>query len=155
MIKDDKNKKLENSNPSYSTLGVRTSTFSHEAFSKKLVNFIQKTKDHAIQAANPGGYYTGLWCRDSSYIFKDWFLSGRIQEVLDQILVIWSHQLDSANDDDRIVFGRGSPEMDFKPTIASKQVKKDFKARFLHQYTMNERYAKSLAKIQILTPRRL
>ncbi len=91
---------------------------------------------------------------DFSYIFKDWFLSGRIQEVLDQILVIWSHQLDSANYD-KIVFARGSPEMDFKPTIANKQVKKDSKAHFLHQYTMNERYAKYLAKIQILTPRRL
>lgn len=126
MIKDDKNKKLGNSsNPNSSTLGVSTSTFSRKAFSKKLVNFIQKTKDHAIQAASPGGYYTGLWCRDSSYIFKDWFLSGRIREVLDQILVIWSHQLDSANDD-RIVFGRGSPEMDFKPTIANKEVKKRF-----------------------------
>jgi hypothetical protein len=123
MIKDDKNKKLGNSSPGYSTLGVSTSTFSRKAFSKKLVTFIQKTKDHAIQTANPGGYYTGLWCRDSSYIFKDWFLSGRIQEVLDQILVIWSHQLDSTNDD-RIVFGRGSPEMDFKPTIANKQFKK-------------------------------
>ena len=86
MIKDDKNKKLGNSSPGYSTLGVSTSTFSRKAFSKKLVNFIQKTKDHAIQTANPGGYYTGLWCRDSSYIFKDWFLSGRIQEVLDQII---------------------------------------------------------------------
>jgi hypothetical protein len=125
MLKDDKNEKLGNSSPSYFTLGISTSIFSHKAFSKKLVNFIQKTKDHAIQGANPGGYYSGLWCRDSSYIFKDWFLSGRIPEVLDQILVIWSHQLDSANDD-RIVFGRGSPEMDFKPTIANKQVKKRF-----------------------------
>src|SRR5215203_1421955 len=125
MIKDDKNKKLGNSNPNSFTLGISTSTFSRKAFSKKLVNFMQKTRDHAIQAASPGGYYTGLWCRDSSYIFKDWFLSGRIGEVLDQILVIWSHQLDSANDD-RIVFGRGSPEMDFKPTIANKEVKKRF-----------------------------
>src|SRR5215211_4803127 len=59
MIKDDKNKKLGNSSPGYSTLGVSTSTFSRKAFSKKLVTFIQKTKDHAIQTANPGGYYTG------------------------------------------------------------------------------------------------
>jgi hypothetical protein len=125
MLKGDKNEKLGNNSPSYSKLGVSTSAFSHKAFSKKLVNFIEKTEDHAIQAANPGGYYTGLWCRDSSYILKDWFLSGRIQEVLDQVLVIWSHQLDSDNDD-RIVFGRGSPEMDFKPTIANKQVKKRF-----------------------------
>jgi hypothetical protein len=124
MIKD-KNKKLENSSPCSFTLGVSTGTFSHEAFSKRLANFVEKTKDHAIQGGNPGGYYTGLWCRDSSYILKDWFLSGRIQEVLDQIVVIWSHQLDSASDD-RTVFGRGSPEMNFKPTIANKEVKKGF-----------------------------
>src|SRR5215211_1684455 len=124
MIKD-KNNKPENSSPSSSMLGVSTGSFSHKAFSKRLANFVEKTKDHAIQGANPGGYYTGLWCRDSSYILKDWFLSGRIQEVLDQILVIWSHQLDSANDD-RTVFGRGSPEMNFKPTIANKEVKKGF-----------------------------
>lgn len=154
MIKDDKNKKLGNSNPNSFTLGFSTSTFSRKALSKKLVNFIQKTKDHAIQAASPGGYYTGLWCRDSSYIFKDWFLSGRIREVLDQILVIWSHQLDSANDD-RIVFGRGSPEMDFKPTIANKEVKKRFQGSLPTSIYHERRYAKSLAKIQILTPRHL
>lgn len=154
MIKDDKNKKLGNSNPNSFTLGFSTSTFSRKALSKKLVNFIQKTKDHAIQAASPGGYYTGLWCRDSSYIFKDWFLSGRIREVLDQILAIWSHQLDSANDD-RIVFGRGSPEMDFKPTIANKEVKKRFQGSLPTSIYHERRYAKSLAKIQILTPRHL
>jgi hypothetical protein len=98
----------------------------HEEFSKRLVNFIQKTEDHAIQAANPGGYYTGLWCRDSSYILKDWFLSGRVQDILNQILVIWSHQIDETSAD-RIVFGRGSPEMNFKPTIADRKVIKRFR----------------------------
>ena len=97
-----------------------------EGFSKRLVNFIQKTEDHAIQAAKPGGYYTGLWCRDSSYILKDWFLSDRVQSILNQILIIWSHQIDWASDD-RILFGRGSPEMNFKPTVADKKVKKKFK----------------------------
>ena len=110
---------------SSSTLGADTTTFSPDAFSRKLVKFIDKTKGHAIQSANPGGYYTGVWCRDSSYILKDWFLSGKIQEVLDQIVVIWSHQIDPLNDD-RIVFGRGSPEMDFRPTLASEQVKERF-----------------------------
>jgi hypothetical protein len=124
MVKD-KNKKPKNSSRGSSTLGVGTRTFSNKAFYQSLVKFIEKTEDHAIKAANPGGYYTGLWCRDSSYILKDWFLTGRTQEVLDQILVIWSHQLDSTNDD-KIIFGRGSPEMDFKPTIANKQVKKRF-----------------------------
>ena len=124
MVKD-KNKKPKNSSSSSSPLGVSTRIFSNKTFYQSLAKFIEKTEDHAIKAANPGGYYTGLWCRDSSYILKDWFLSGRTQEVLDQILVIWSHQLDSANDD-KIIFGRGSPEMDFKPTIANKQVKKRF-----------------------------
>src|ERR671916_1381175 len=124
MIKDN-SKKLRNSSPSSYTLGFNTSTFSRKAFAKRLVNFLEKTEHHAIGAANPGGYYAGLWCRDSSYILKNWFLSGRTQEVLDQILVIWSHQVDSINDD-KIVFGRGSPEMDFKPTIASKQTKERF-----------------------------
>jgi hypothetical protein len=101
------------------------SSIDREGFSKRLVNFIDKTQDHAIQAANPGGYYTGLWCRDSSYILKDWFLSGRIQSILNQILVIWSHQIDWTSDD-RIVFGRGSPEMNFKPTVADRKVKKRF-----------------------------
>jgi hypothetical protein len=102
------------------------SSIDFEGFSKRLVNFIDKTEDHAIQATNPGGYYTGLWCRDSSYILKDWFLSGRIQSILNQILVIWSHQIDWASDD-RIVFGRGSSEMNFKPTVADRKVKKRFK----------------------------
>src|SRR5215203_2480481 len=97
MIKDDKNKKLGNSNPNSFTLGISTSTFSRKAFSKKLVNFMQKTRDHAIQAASPGGYYTGLWCRDSSYIFKDWFLFEKIEELLNKIFVICSHQLDPTN----------------------------------------------------------
>lgn len=96
------------------------SSIDREGFSKRLVNFIQKTEDHAIQATNPGGYYTGIWCRDSSYILKDWFQSGRIQSILNQILVIWSHQIDWANGD-RIIFGRGSPDMNFKPTVADKK----------------------------------
>jgi hypothetical protein len=102
------------------------SSIDFEGFSKRLVNFIDRTEDHAIQATNPGGYYAGLWCRDSSYILKDWFLSGKIQSILNQILVIWSHQIDWASDD-RIVFGRGSPEMNFKPTVADRKVKKRFK----------------------------
>jgi hypothetical protein len=90
------------------------------------VNFIQKTEEHALQATNPGGYYSGLWCRDSSYILKDWFLSGRTKNILNEILVIWSHQIGWASDD-RIVFGRGSPEMNFKPILADKKEKERFK----------------------------
>jgi hypothetical protein len=97
----------------------------HKSFYDELIRFKEKTESHAVQGPTPGGYYTGLWCRDSSYILKDWFLSGRIHEVLEQIHVIWSHQLDP-NNGDKIVFGRGSPEMNFEPTIAEEKVKKRF-----------------------------
>ena len=69
MLKDDKNEKLGNSSPSYSTLGISTSIFSHKAFSKKLVNFIQKTKEHAIQGANPGGI-TAVYGAETLHIFS-------------------------------------------------------------------------------------
>ena len=97
----------------------------HKSFYNELIRFKEKTESHAVQGPTPGGYYTGLWCRDSSYILKGWFLSGRIHDVLEQIHLIWSHQLDPTNDD-KIVFGRGSPEMNFEPTIAEEKVKKRF-----------------------------
>lgn len=123
---EDGNKKQEAAVPT-PTLGLGKSPIDDREFSKRLFSFIEKTEEHAIRAANPGGYYTGLWCRDSSYILKDWLLSGKnVKYVLDQILVIWSHQIDP-DDDGKIVFGRGSPFIDFKPTLANKEVKKRFR----------------------------
>ena len=47
----------------------------HKSFYVELIRFKEKNESHAVQGPTPGGYYTGLWCRDSSYILKDWFLS--------------------------------------------------------------------------------
>jgi hypothetical protein len=74
---------------------------------------------------NPGGIYTGIWCRDASYILRDWFISGRVYEALEQLETIWSYQIGPENEE-KIVYGRGSPEMDFRPVIASHKTMKKF-----------------------------
>ena len=62
-------------------------------FPTKVCRFIDKTREHILQGVNPGGVYQAIWCRDASYILKDWFLSGNIDGVLQQIYQIWSHQI--------------------------------------------------------------
>ncbi len=74
---------------------------------------------------NPGGIYTGVWCRDASYVLRDWFISGRVYEALEQLHTIWSYQI-SPSSREKVVYGRGSPEMDFKPVIASHKTMKKF-----------------------------
>jgi hypothetical protein len=99
IVIKNRNKKLGSSGVIAHTSGFDKSTVGYIEFSRRLTNFIEKTEEHEVRAATPGGYYTGLWCRDSSYIPKDGFLSGRIQEVLDKILVIWSHPIEPRNND--------------------------------------------------------
>jgi hypothetical protein len=74
---------------------------------------------------NPGGIYTGIWCRDASYVLRDWFISGRVYEALEQLYIIWSYQI-RPDSNYKIVYGRGSPEMDFRPVIASHKTTKKF-----------------------------
>jgi hypothetical protein len=74
---------------------------------------------------NPGGIYTGIWCRDASYVLRDWFISGRVYEALKQLYTIWSYQIGPSSEE-KVVYGRGSPEMDFRPVIASHKTMKKF-----------------------------
>ena len=74
---------------------------------------------------NPGGIYTGIWCRDASYLLRDWFISGRVYETLEQLYAIWSYQI-GPESEEKVVYGRGSPEMDFRPVIASHKTMKKF-----------------------------
>ena len=74
---------------------------------------------------NPGGIYTGIWCRDASYVLRDWFISGRVYEALEQLYTIWSYQIGPTSEE-KVVYGRGSPEMDFRPVIASHKTIKKF-----------------------------
>jgi Glycosyl-hydrolase family 116, catalytic region len=95
-----------------------------EAFITKANRFIQKTQEHALQGVNPGGVYQATWCRDASYILRDWFLSGNIDGVCQQIYQIWSHQI--SQDKEKLVYGRGSPEMKFLSEVASVGKQKEF-----------------------------
>ena len=87
--------------------------------------FLQKTNEHALQALNPGGVYQAIWCRDAAYILKDWFLSGNIDGVMQHIYQIWSHQISSTNNE-KLVYGRGSPEMKFSAELLEANKQEEF-----------------------------
>jgi hypothetical protein len=88
-------------------------------FSSKADSFMKYTSNYAHQDISPGGYYSAIWMRDASYIIKDHFLlaENTTIAVLEQILLIWSHQINSisADKEKKIVYGRGSPETNFQP----------------------------------------
>jgi glycogen debranching enzyme len=83
-----------------------------------------KTEEHVLQGVNPGGYYQAIWCRDAAYILRDWSLSGNMTAALQQLYIIWSHQLEP--DKEKLVFGRGSPEMKFMSEEAKENKQKEF-----------------------------
>src|SRR5919202_1877810 len=86
--------------------------------------FLQKTNEHVLQGLNPGGIYQAIWCRDAAYILKDWFLSGNVDGVMQHIYQIWSHQI--SPNKEKLVYGRGSPEMKFSAEVAGENKQKDF-----------------------------
>jgi hypothetical protein len=102
---------------------------------------LQKTEENAMQGINPGGYYYAIWCRDASYILRDWFLSGHVSEVLRHLYLIWSHQLyNDGNGGDggggrnapiweekeKVVYGRGSPETKFRTATLPDSLRNSF-----------------------------
>jgi hypothetical protein len=42
----------------------------------------EKSEEHELQGVNRGGYYQAKWCRDASYILRDWALSGNFAAIL-------------------------------------------------------------------------
>ena len=94
------------------------------SFVDKANRFLQQTQEHALQGINPGGVYQAIWCRDAAYILKDWFLSGNVGGTMQQIYQIWSHQIEP--DKEKLVYGRGSPEMKFLSEVAKEDKQKEF-----------------------------
>jgi glycogen debranching enzyme len=92
-------------------------SYTWKSFVTRADRFLQKTQEHALQGINPGGVYQAIWCRDASYILKDWFLYGNVDGALQQIYQIWSHQI--SFNQEKLVYGRGSPEMKFLSEVAS------------------------------------
>jgi hypothetical protein len=95
-----------------------------QPFYKDAQEFIQNTEKYVNQGVNPGGYYKAIWCRDASYILKDWFLSGAIDSVMQEIQNIWSHQIEPEKE--KIVYGRGSPVMKYLSQVADSEYEKKF-----------------------------
>ena len=95
------------------------------SFVDKANRFVQKTQEHVLQGLNPGGIYQAIWCRDAAYILRDWFLSGNVGGVMQQIYQIWSHQIEPNRE--KLVYGRGSPEMKFLSEVAKEDKQKVFK----------------------------
>lgn len=110
-----------------STLNSSSSRSSHswKEFAAKSGEFLRKTRQHALKSVNPGGHYEAIWCRDASYILRDWFLTNQsIDKTLQQIHLIWSHQIIPG--EEKIIYGRGSPEMKFLSLVAKTEVQKTF-----------------------------
>src|SRR6187200_1070724 len=106
--------------------------------------FLQKTQEHVLQGINPGGIYQAIWCRDAAYILKDWFLSGNIGGVMQQIYQIWSHQIEPKRE--KLVYGRGSPEMKFLSEVAKEDKEKEFQGALpttIYQVGFSEVYGQN------------
>ena len=98
---------------------------SWKEFVAKSEEFLKKTQQYALEDVNPGGYYKAVWCRDASYILRDWFLTTEsIDKTLQQIHLIWSHQITPGKE--KIIYGRGSPEMKFLSLVAKTEVQRTF-----------------------------
>src|ERR671926_1783176 len=95
-----------------------------KSFVARANQFMKDTEQHALQGVNPGGIYQAIWSRDASFILRSWFHSGNVHGVLQQISTIWSHQIVPGKE--KIIYGRGSPEMNYKPTIAKEDKQKVF-----------------------------
>jgi hypothetical protein len=94
------------------------------AFSSKAKLFLKNTESFVREGVNPGDYYKAVWCRDASYILKDWFLAGDLGGTMQAIHFIWSHQIEPGKE--KIVFGRGSPDMNFLSQVANRKEEKQF-----------------------------
>jgi hypothetical protein len=115
------------------------------SFADKANRFLQKTQEQVLQGINPGGIYQAIWCRDAAYILKDWFLSGNIHGTMQQIYQIWSHQILPTNPE-KLVYGRGSPEMNFLSEVAKEDKQKQFEGALpttIYQVGFSEVYGQN------------
>jgi glycogen debranching enzyme len=72
---------------------------------------------------NPAGYYTGVWCRDASYMLNELLEMNDVQSVAKQLEWIWRHQITGSI---KVVHGRGSPLRKYR----LQRVPDDLRVRF-------------------------
>jgi hypothetical protein len=114
-----------------------------QEFVNNATMFAGQTSEHVSQGVNPGGVYQAIWCRDASYILGDWFLSGNLG-VLQQIYQIWDHQI--SPNKERLVYGRGSPELKFSAKAGGLDIQKKFEGALpttIYQIGFSEVYGKN------------
>ncbi len=104
--------------------------------------FMSSTEMLLGDKLTPGGYYTGVWCRDASYILNELLLMGKEQSVARWIEWIWQHQLKPSL---RVVHGRGSPDNGFRMSVVNEEFFKRFSGSLPTsiQHNYCEVYAKS------------
>lgn len=107
--------------------------------------FLEKTAQYVHLGVNPGDYYKAIWTRDAAYILRDQFLTGDTYNVLRSLYFIWAHQIDL--NDEKIVYGRGSPELNFRIQHADAGTKEKFKgalpSTIYHNQGFSEVYARN------------
>jgi hypothetical protein len=132
--------KAANGSSMFSSL---TSSSLQETFSRVERVFMEST-DPLVSGdkITPGGFYTGVWCRDASYILNELIEMNKMETVGRWLEWIWKH---SINDSINVVHGRGSPELGYRSRVADSE----FRARFAGllpssiQYGYIEVYGKS------------
>jgi glycogen debranching enzyme len=117
-----KREDMSKNDPSSSSFNSSSNSWKFFAISAN--RFLQKTNEHVLQGLNPGGIYQAIWCRDAAYILKDWFLSGNVDGVMQHIYQIWTHQIEPNKE--KVVYGRGSPDMKFSAEVAAEEKEKEF-----------------------------
>lgn len=109
-------------NPNPQTLEERDKL----SFFQEINNFLDKTTEYVHVGINPGDYYKAIWTRDASYILKDQFLTGDTYNVFRALYFIWTHQI-GENENQSVIYGRGSPALGFSVNHATRAEKKRFK----------------------------
>ena len=99
-------------------------------------DFLNKTQLQIGVNVNPGGYYKAIWARDASFILMDQLLTGDLRSTLEQISMIWAHQIGTEASPSLLKFsnagrkpllyGRGSPESNFRSNIAGEDLIRKF-----------------------------
>lgn len=107
--------------------------------------FLEKTAEYVHLGINPGGYYKAIWTRDAAFILKDQFLTGDTYNVLRSLYFIWTHQIDL--NDEKVIYGRGSPELGFKTSSVDRETKERFRgalpSTIYHSQGFSEVYAQN------------
>ncbi len=106
--------------------------------------FLENTADFVHLGINPGGYYKAIWARDAAFILKDQFLTGDTYNVLRSLYFIWMHQIGLNHE--KVVYGRGSPELEFTISTADRETKERFSgalpSTIYHSQGFSEVYAR-------------